>query len=51
MHETFYENPAARQACRDESALAVLLYTLCNASLEMIARLLGVGDVAVLKWI
>ena len=32
-------------------ALAVLLYTLGNASFGMIARLLGVSNVAVLKWI
>ncbi len=32
-------------------ALAVLLYAMGNASFCMIARLLGVSDVAVLKWI
>jgi transposase len=32
-------------------ALAVLLYALGNASLGNIARLLGVSDVAVRKWI
>lgn len=32
-------------------ALAVLLYTLGNASFGMIAKLLNVSDVAVLKWI
>jgi transposase len=32
-------------------ALAVLLYALGNASFGMIARLLGVSDVAVMKWI
>lgn len=32
-------------------ALAVLLYSLGNASFGMISRLLGVSNVAVLKWI
>ena len=32
-------------------ALALLLYGMGNASFGMIARLLGVSDVAVLKWI
>jgi transposase len=32
-------------------ALAVLLYAMGNASYGMIARLLGVSNVAVLKWI
>ncbi len=32
-------------------ALAVILYTVCNASYGMIGRLLGVSNVAVLKWI
>ncbi len=32
-------------------ALAVLLYAMGNASYGMIARLLGVSEVAVLKWI
>jgi transposase len=31
-------------------ALAALLYVLGNASFGMIARLLGVSDVAVMKW-
>ena len=32
-------------------ALAILLYAMGNASLGMIARLLGVSNVAVLKWV
>lgn len=32
-------------------ALAVLMYTISNASFGMIARVLGVSNVAVLKWI
>jgi len=32
-------------------ALAVLLYAMGNASFGMIARLLGVSNVAVLKWV
>lgn len=32
-------------------ALAVLLYTMGNASYGMIARLFGVSEVAVLKWV
>ncbi len=32
-------------------ALAVLLYTLGNASLGMIGRILGVSTVSVLRWI
>ena len=32
-------------------ALAVLLYTMGNMSFSMIGRLLGVSDVAVLKWV
>ena len=32
-------------------ALAVLLYGMGNMSLSMIGRLLGVSDVAVLKWV
>jgi transposase len=32
-------------------ALAVLLYAMGNASFGMIGRLLGVSDVAVLKWV
>jgi transposase len=32
-------------------ALAVLLYTVGNASFGMISRMLGVSNVAVMKWI
>jgi transposase len=32
-------------------ALAVLLYGMGNMSFRMIGRLLGISDVAVLKWI
>ena len=32
-------------------ALAILLYSMGNASFWMIGRLLGVSDVAVLKWV
>ena len=32
-------------------ALATLLYSMGNASFGMIGRLLGVSDVAVLKWV
>ena len=32
-------------------AMAVLLYGMGNMSFSMISRLLGVSDVAVLKWI
>ncbi len=32
-------------------ALAVLLYGMGNMSFSMIGRLLGVSDVAVLKWV
>ena len=32
-------------------ALAILLYSMGNASFGMIGRLLGVSDVAVLKWV
>ena len=32
-------------------ALAILMYTMGNASFGSIARLLGVSDVAVLNWV
>src|SRR3954462_6184170 len=40
-----------REASRRRKALAVLLYALGNVSQGMIAKLLGVGHVAVYKWI
>jgi transposase len=40
-----------RRLAANRKVLAVLLYALGNASFGMIARLLGVSDVAVMKWI
>ena len=47
---TFTDTPK-RGKPAEMKALAVLLYTLWNASLGMIGRLLGVSTVSVLRWI
>jgi transposase len=47
----FFTDTAPRGKPASMKALAVLLYALGNASFGMIARLLGVSDVAVMKWV
>ena len=47
----FFTDTAPRGKPASMKALAVLLYALGNASFGRIARLLGVSDVAVMKWI
>jgi transposase len=47
----FFTNTAPRGKPASMKALAVLPYALGNASLGMMARLLGGSDVAVMKWI
>jgi transposase len=47
----FFTNTPPHGKPASMKALAVLLYALGNASFGMIARLLGVSDVAVMKWI
>ncbi len=46
-----YTHTQSRGKPASMKALAVLFYTLGNASFGMISRLLGVSNVAVLKWI
>ena len=46
-----FTNTAARGKPASMKALAILLYSMGNASFGMIGRLLGVSDVAVLKWV
>ena len=46
-----YTETAPRGKLPAMKALAILLYTMGNASLGMIARLLKVSNVAVLKWV
>lgn len=46
-----YTQTPARGKPAEMKALAVLLYTMGNASYGMIARMLNVSTVAVLKWI
>jgi transposase len=47
----FFTDTAPRGKPASMKVLAVLLHALSNASFGMIARLLGVSDVAVMKWI
>ena len=46
-----FTNTAPRGKPASMKALAILLYSMGNASFGMIGRLLGVSDVAVLKWV
>jgi transposase-like protein len=46
-----FTNTPVRGKPPQMKALAVLLYTMGNMSFGSIARLLGVSDVAVLKWV
>lgn len=45
---SFYEYSLKRKA-RSHESFTVILYSLCNASYEMIAKLLRVSNVAVYK--
>ena len=46
-----YTDTKARGKPESMKALAIVLYTACNASLGMIGKLLEVSNVAVLKWV
>lgn len=46
-----YTNTPLRGKPAAMKALAVVLYSLCNASYGMLAKLLRVSNVAVYKWI
>ena len=46
-----FTDTAQRGKPASMKALAILLYSMGNASFGMIGRLLGVSDVAVLKWV